>query len=281
MVVNLLAAIVGGVVGFVLVKFGVPMIFDWSRDGYRSTPEDTPRRAVADAIAVAHRAQLAARVPDSCTIDAGAEAGADPSLSEIPDLIEPIIGWRCWGINKDGTLRALTSPHAYLGFGYHSWGVEWPPRKTAAAACEKLERSGFYRIIRELSPDREPPKNCEHVPEESCSCGFYAARRLRDVPNYEHGVAYGLVAMWGKVIEHNGGWRAQYAYPVNLTVLDHYEWKGETGAILNRIRDLYGVPVRLGTRDELADLRAAELAANADVPDQIMQLLPVAEEDAA
>lgn len=81
-----------------------------------------------------------------------------------------------------------------------------------------------------------PPLHTE-APAESCSCGIYALKsRAAAVAYGQHTSVLGEVYLWGKVIEGEDGYRAQYAYPKSLTIRhrDH-DGDGELGE--------YGVPV--------------------------------------
>ena len=63
------------------------------------------------------------------------------------------------------------------------------------------------------------------MPSDGCSCGLYAARRLRDLrrvvgPMTSLPVAVvGSVAMWGRVVEHSAGYRAELAYPDRIRLV--------------------------------------------------------------
>ena len=50
--------------------------------------------------------------------------------------------------------------------------------------------------------------------------GVYALKRKEDLADSssddEHEVVFGKVALWGKVIEHAKGYRAQFGYPLEL-----------------------------------------------------------------
>ena len=77
------------------------------------------------------------------------------------------------------------------------------------------------------------------APAFDCTCGIYATRELRDPgsawrsgPRYANHVI-GAVALWGRVVEHESGYRAQHARPVAL--LD--------GFGVETVADLYCVPV--------------------------------------
>jgi hypothetical protein len=57
-------------------------------------------------------------------------------------------------------------------------------------------------------------------PADGCTCGVYAAKNLahlRKIGYADHGV-HGEVYLWGKVVEHRFGYRAQYAYPKCLVL---------------------------------------------------------------
>lgn len=84
----------------------------------------------------------------------------------------------------------------------------WLPREHRTAACE-LE--GHL------------------APNEECTCGLYAARTphlfidtIREIENSmpvdASAFVFGRVSLWGKTIEHEHGFRAQYAYPQALYV---------------------------------------------------------------
>jgi hypothetical protein len=87
------------------------------------------------------------------------------------------------------------------------------------ADLEKLKASRiamsnpeFVHMIIERATKLQVPEH--QSPLESCSCGIYAlketSRCLGDI--------YGEVYLWGKVIEHEDGWRAQFAYPRSFVV---------------------------------------------------------------
>jgi hypothetical protein len=54
-------------------------------------------------------------------------------------------------------------------------------------------------------------------PDERCACGVYALKRpawlSRTAAAGERAGVIGSVAMWGKVVEHRHGYRAEFAYP--------------------------------------------------------------------
>jgi hypothetical protein len=130
----------------------------------------------------------------------------------VPDYVVPIVGYRVW--QWDGSkLKSLN-------------GESWYPRRPLTARCRL---------------------NCHQPPHPNCSCGIYAhkldfASRMPNLPwmptlprmgalrrmpvfrmlatpkmRFPDHVA-GEVYLWGTVVEHALGWRAQVAYPKSLVV---------------------------------------------------------------
>jgi hypothetical protein len=127
----------------------------------------------------------------------------------IPDGIEPIVGYRLWYyVNlEQPQLFSLTR------FAQHSPLSDWAGAESSwvVASC----------LIRD---------DAEHVaPAENCLCGFYAMSTLgrliteAELPVLAHGLVTGVddskeegfvlgrVALAGKVIEHEYGYRAERA----------------------------------------------------------------------
>lgn len=110
-----------------------------------------------------------------------------PPTENVPDYISPIVGYRAW-LWDGSKLKSVN-------------GESWVPRSPLKARCKVC-------AFRHKSPHR------------GCSCGVYAAKtldQLRDIGYMGLGF-YGEVYLWGTVVEHKLGWRAQYAYPKSLFV---------------------------------------------------------------
>jgi hypothetical protein len=77
-----------------------------------------------------------------------------------------------------------------------------------------------------------------------CSCGIYAMKSEERLITwwwlYEAAVCYGIVRLWGRLIEHEDGYRAEYAYPGELVCADR--------DVAMRIEQRYGVPVNVFRR---------------------------------
>jgi hypothetical protein len=67
-------------------------------------------------------------------------------------------------------------------------------------------------------------ESAHEAPDLACGCGIHAAREPSAVLSYLRGrdepgtVArvLGRVQLWGRVIEHEGGWRAERARPLEV-----------------------------------------------------------------
>jgi hypothetical protein len=147
----------------------------------------------------------------------------------IRDLTEatPRIGWRAWVVTETaGGLRLGSVLHDEI----------WTPATTALATCRRRE---------ELFAD-PPPQH--PAPTLECGCGFHAARDPADALPYLRGRdepatvcrILGEVALWGRLVETEVGYRAGAAYPVRLYAPDQ--------TIAEEL-EIYGVPVLVGRRD--------------------------------
>ena len=124
----------------------------------------------------------------------------------IPDYIAPITGFRAWQWNCTGW-NPHSSPLKSLN---DEW---WSPGRAMKAICNASY--GWARISgAEVMPERH------QAPHAACTCGIYAVKsldQLRDLDYARRGIC-GEVYLWGTVIEHQSGWRAQFAYPKTLVL---------------------------------------------------------------
>lgn len=115
--------------------------------------------------------------------------------SSTPDRFseDAVIGYRYWYIWRTtaGTMT-LVSPVMSV--------FTWEPMRRAEATC------------------RHHPG----VPSVDCSCGIHAWKEadghVIPVSGRDLLVAVGEVSLWGTVLEHERGYRAQYAYPYALEI---------------------------------------------------------------
>ena len=112
----------------------------------------------------------------------------------VPDYISPIVGYRVWTWGTLG-LKSLC-------------GKSWHPGQVVAARCRASIVGGRGKAKDDL----------HDAPHEECTCGIYAAKTLHHFRSagYDRYGIHGEVYLWGTVVEHELGYRAQFAYPKNF-----------------------------------------------------------------
>src|SRR5574337_877167 len=129
----------------------------------------------------------------------------EPGLEGIPDFVEPLVGWRAWRIwiPPPGSISCPAFSSVILD-------TPWTPRR---------------RFSAEHSFDLGA--KCRGLLDPGCSCGIYAFRRPFEAFGYlmkvrdrllgrSVEVALGTVSLWGRGIECELGYKAQYAYPKHV-----------------------------------------------------------------
>jgi hypothetical protein len=124
----------------------------------------------------------------------------------VPVVVEPVVGWRIWNLSED-TAEDMAGPRLWpAGSG---GDLAWPPRRPVEARCT------IPRWLR-TGGAHEPPGL-------GCRCGIYAATSLdvfaRERPAWPPPTVVGRVSLWGRVVDHDRGWRAQFAYPARLRLV--------------------------------------------------------------
>jgi hypothetical protein len=126
----------------------------------------------------------------------------------VPDYAGPRIGWRVWNVVEiDGDFRLSSLVYRTI----------WLPRSEVVARCR--------RPLAALPWERMP---LHGPPNYDCLCGIYAVETpARALPYLTSRLAHGrnavprimgLVSLWGRIVESEGGWRATYGYPALLVV---------------------------------------------------------------
>lgn len=179
---------------------------------------------------------------------------------------EPLVGHRIWRVERRHGLLVLTGV-------FHR--VHWPHRKQMRARCltKRMPQVAgpFANAGAHGKPSRVNTDHTNHVapgpkPHE---CGIYAVSHEKpenawgatanvgNVGNLYADICTGTVKLWGRIVLHEKGWRAQYAYPHRLT-LQPCEANLEHAPLMAlELADRYGVKVNVGpTREAL--LRPAQ-----------------------
>jgi hypothetical protein len=127
----------------------------------------------------------------------------------VPDFIEPLEAWRVWRVCTHDGRVALHSAFA---------DAPWEPGVPLAATCVKQHRS--------LRRPWRMERSRHDAPDMGCTCGIYGVRSLAAARWYLESQAtlspadrvIGRVALWGDVVVSQWGWRASFAYPLELFV---------------------------------------------------------------
>jgi hypothetical protein len=140
-------------------------------------------------------------------------------------IVEPILAWRLWHV------RLHEGDYRLESFTWHH--VSWPAATRFEATCSihghaapvQGHECGIYAFrTRDLAEDllrryTGVRQRYGPVPEEP------------PPPRLGRPVALGQVSLWGRVLVRDRGYRAQYAYPYELFLIDG---DGEIAAGLRR-----------------------------------------------
>lgn len=162
-----------------------------------------------------------------------------------PQVGEPEKGWRVWTVaekHDEMVVKSITYP------------VAWPKRKPMRAHCMIQ-----WRRTRAMIPHgNADPHQAPISAGGPCSCGIYSLRQLHLCRKWSGLNVLGLkapalarvlgeIAMWGRISQHQEGFRAEYAYPLSFTVYwVHPEL--DPDSLMDSLCDGYGVPVNLDTQ---------------------------------
>lgn len=153
---------------------------------------------------------------------------------EVTHSTKVIVGYRVWPLSRsypDG--YRLNAANAHFGGRVEPYEKLTAECKTAAAATLYMGYSPFP-TWGELEPQ---PKH--EAPGRDCQCGIYAYKRTVPLEDSEKPYVCGEVNLWGRIIEHADGYRAQFAYPKRLVVVDG---GANASRIAVALELTYGVP---------------------------------------
>jgi hypothetical protein len=148
---------------------------------------------------------------------------------------ECFVGYRMWPLKR-------TYPAGYLLTAANSqFDGTVTPNQKLTAGCKKHVYDGGHYITawNGISPSSSASEPTHEAPAAGCLCGIYAYKNAVQLDHSDKPYAAGEVYLWGRIIEHETGYRAEFAYPKRLTIVDG-------GAQASRIADAlslaYGVP---------------------------------------
>lgn len=155
-----------------------------------------------------------------------------------------VLAWRAWALEDQWVPSPVEIPHAHasgwrlISVGNDSEYSMWLPNERPKAEC-LLGHTG-----------RVDP---HEAPDPDCRCGYYAYKSLEAcllAYDFSHAPpeVVGQVALEGRIIRMQETYRAQFAHPVNLEVLD-LRWRD----VPRKARELevYGVPVQVRASPEV------------------------------
>jgi hypothetical protein len=189
-----------------------------------------------------------------------------PALdAPLPDVIEPIVGYRRW---RGSLSKGLQAEHRDFVFPIDGGPLQ--------AQCDPVYYSNGPTAP--MRPHQAPshPGMTEHGEH---GCGIYAYATWEDAwrnfSTQSQGVSsvwgdpsprilvYGEVQLWGTVWPHEHGYRAEYAKPSCLYIMGDEELTVVGKSMVEMLGEAYGVPVvdcPMGKeeRDEKAEARRKE-----------------------
>lgn len=152
-------------------------------------------------------------------------------------------GWRAWFTSRDRSSPSITMLRSiYMGF-------EWPTRTPLMAEC----RFPASHILHSRRCTTSPNSTCQY-------CGVYAHTKVHHLApellrwirgDFYAGLVIGRVAMWGRIIKHEWGYRSQYAYPQELWVAALRSTSPPVETLATELA-AYGVPVHTRSKDAVS-----------------------------
>jgi hypothetical protein len=152
--------------------------------------------------------------PDSEHAAAAADSrGADSRVRESDEII---VGWRVWSLAFATASYPSNNTSAPVVLSSTFMVDQWQPGKIMAACCgTHFLRHGVHAFT-----TRE--QTVAYMRE-----GLKPARYV-----------FGEVSLWGRVVIHEDGYRAAYAYPKHIFVPSQYQGGRD---LVNELRRAYGI----------------------------------------
>jgi hypothetical protein len=157
-----------------------------------------------------------------------------PRVLPVEHSTEVVTGYRIWPLSR-------SYPEGYRLRAVNACfdGTVTPNQRIEAkckAGYQVATLSAYYGNVG-VDPAMGEPQH--QAPGKDCHCGIYAYKRSVPLEDSDKPYVAGEVNMWGRVIEHADGYRAQFAYPKRLFVVDGGERAQHIAVALGLA---YGVP---------------------------------------
>lgn len=158
-------------------------------------------------------------------------------------VVGPLRAFRCWRVEwQDG--------RPVLGSLFHT--TVWPADGPLRAKCEQRPGSLISWFRRRFSRSIET----HPAPAWGCECGIYAMTRLEDDEDLKISPhicqrgpldrvmrVAGVAQLWGRVVQHDRGYRAEYARPLRLLTVPSLMRVRDTDGLLEAVARRYGIPL--------------------------------------
>jgi hypothetical protein len=171
------------------------------------------------------------------------------SSDRIPDGIEPLVGYRAWAYQIEGTSASLYPPVSGTLANVPAPNP-WAGAESGWVVASCWRTSFDHEELDGVPIDRSHLDGHGEVPEELCECGFYSmktlpslletagiARCMIQARDEQLGCILGRIQLAGKIVEHDLGYRAERA---RIAQLIPFEDDLENGLRLAR---MLGVPL--------------------------------------
>lgn len=156
-------------------------------------------------------------------------------------VVGPLQAYRCWHVNWHGDQPVLRSI-----YNTTLWPVDEPLRAT----CQKGPAS-LTAWVRSLF-SRHAKTAAHPAPTWGCHCGIYGLSHLdgdelESSPQTsprgpDRGLAVlGVVLLWGRVIQHKHGYRAEYARPLRLLAVPPQFHAHDASNLVDAVAQRYAI----------------------------------------
>lgn len=157
-------------------------------------------------------------VPDGSPLTVCPKCVEEMEGVRVPDIVGDVLGWRAWYLTwlaPSGGRHRIAAGDAASFEWPDGWEIRLESQSYGGARANSLWIPGEWNVAQCAGG------NPHVAPDESCRCGFYAARTREHLltMSYHHykpgerPVAMGQVQMAGKVIPASNGFRAMKVRP--------------------------------------------------------------------